>query len=133
MTQPTPPAVDLGNVGQVVRPSTAPAAEPADHLEPLHPAAIGFTLFRELPSGAGRAYSSVEFTRGWAGADHFRRQLRAFGFVQNCTPAKAYGLLDAIDAEGDIVQTYDIPTARAFAYIKRKLKLTVTHTDGGVS
>lgn len=97
-------------------------------LPPLHPAAVGFSAIRGLPGGGMRQYSAVEFTRGWAGAEQFLRQLRAVGYVRPSTTATdGYAVLDVIDVDGDIVQDYDIPTAKAFQYIKRKLRLTVEH------
>lgn len=98
-------------------------------LHPLHPAATGFTVFRVLPDGTGRSYSAVEFTRGWAGAEHFLRQLRACGYVKNSStdPDSGYAVLDVLDADDDIVQDYEVPSGAAFAYIKRKLRLTVVH------
>ncbi|MEU8186050.1 hypothetical protein [Micromonospora carbonacea] len=98
-----------------------------DALAPLHPDATGLTLFRTLPNGTGRAYSEVEFTRGRAGVEHFLRQLRAFGYVRNSSsdPKSGYGVLDVLNADGDIVQDYEVTSARAHAYIKRKLRLTV--------
>lgn len=97
-----------------------------DEIPPLHPDAVGYSAFRCLKSGAGRAYSSVEFTSGWADADHFLRQLRAVGYVRASTKdADGYAVLDVLDAAGDVIQDYDIPHQRAFAYIKRKLRLVV--------
>lgn len=101
-------------------------------LAKLHPQAVGFTAFRALPDGTGRAYTGVEFTRGWAGADHFLRQLRACGFVKNSSddPESGYAVLDVLDLNGDIVQDYEVPTAHAFKYIYRKLQLRVASEDG---
>lgn len=103
----------------------------AEPIAPLHPDATGLTVFRILPDGNGRAYSSVEFTRGWAGTDHFLRQLKACGFVKNSTTEEGtcYAVLDVLNADGDIVQDYEVPTAQAFRFIKRKLKLTVASED----
>lgn len=98
----------------------------SDELTPLHPDATGLTLFRVLANGGSRTYTAVEFTRGWAGVDHFLRQLRAFGYIRNSSNAPdGYHVLDVLNAEGDIVQDYAVPPhpSRAFAYIKRKLKL----------
>lgn len=97
------------------------------NLAPLHPQATGYAAFRCLPDGTGRNYSAVEFTRGWAGAEQFLRQLRACGFVKNSSnnPDDGYAVLDVLNADGDIVQDYEVPTAQAFRYIKRKLRLTV--------
>lgn len=100
-------------------------------LAPLHPDAIGFTVLRVLPNGGCRNYTAVEFTRGWPGAEHFLRQLRAVGYVRDSKGAPdGWHVLDVLDANGDIVQDYAIPPApsRAMAYIKRKLKLRVEAT-----
>ena len=96
-----------------------------DDLAPLHPSATGFKLFRCLPDGTGRDYTGVEFARGWAGADQFRRLLHAVGYIRNSSAEPSYGVLDVLGADGDLLQDYDVPSAEAFAFIKRKLKLTV--------
>ena len=99
-------------------------------LAPLHPDANGFKLFRGLPNGKARDYTGVEFTRGWPGGDQFLRQLRLLGYVRNSsTDTSGYGVLDVLNADDDIVQDYDIPTAEAFRYVKRKLKLRVLSSD----
>lgn len=103
-----------------------------EELAPLHPDADGFTLFRILPNGEGRAYTGVEFTDGWKGANRFLRRLRAFGYVRNSSTAPdGYHVLDVLNANGDIVQDYAVPPhpSRAFAYIKRKLQLRVVTPD----
>lgn len=97
-------------------------------LAPLHPDAVGFTLFRILPNGDGRAYTAVEFERGWPGAEHFLRQLRACGYVRNSSEGgDGWHVLDVINTDGDIIQDYAVPPApsRAMHYITRKLKLRV--------
>lgn len=99
----------------------------------LHPpaAAVGLSAIRALPpNGAARQYSAVEFKRGWAGVEHFIRTLRAVGYVKPSTAAPCYAVLDVLDAAGDIIFNYDIPHARAFAFIYRKLKLRVESEDG---
>jgi hypothetical protein len=110
-------------------PMTAPAAQNEradnDKLEPLHPDATGFKLFRGLPDGTARDYTGVEFTRGWSGADQFRRQLLAVGYLKNPSTEPSFGVLDVLNAAGDIIQDYNVPTPKAFRYIKRKLKLRV--------
>lgn len=106
----------------------------SEELAPLHPDAVGFTLFRVLPNGEGRAYTSVEFARGWAGADHFLRQLRACGYVKNSSATQdGWHVLDVLNADGDIVQDYAVPPhpSGAFAFIKRKLRLQVVRPAGG--
>lgn len=98
-------------------------------VEPLHPAATGFKLFRALPDGSARDYTGVEFVHGWTGANAFRHRCAAIGYIRNSSTEHSYGVLDVLNAAGDIVQDYDIPTARAFAYIKRKLRITVERTE----
>lgn len=99
-------------------------------LTPLHPAATGFSLFRVLRNGRERGYTAVEFERGWPAADRFRRELRLCGYICDISMApSSYGILDVLDADGDIVQDYAVPTAAAFRYIKRKLKLSVVEVS----
>ena len=95
----------------------------------LHPAAVGLSVIRGLRNGSMRQYTSVEFTRGWPGVDHFLRQLRACGYVRPSGVGPSYAVLDVLDVDEDIVQDYDIPTAAAFRYVKRKLKLRVVDVD----
>jgi hypothetical protein len=99
---------------------------------PKPPAAVvALTAFRELPDGRGRQYTEVEFAdRPWQGCEHFIRTCGAVGFLRESTPEhNAYALLDAIDEDGGILETYDIPHAQAFRFIYRKLKLRVAATD----
>lgn len=103
-------------------------SETTNGLAELHPNAVGFTLFRLLPRDRCRTYTSVEFDRGWADADWFLRQLHAFGYVQNSTPAReGWHVLDVLDAESNVIQDYAVPPAPsgAMAYIIRKLGLRV--------
>jgi hypothetical protein len=96
----------------------------------LPAATTGFSVFRELSDGRGRQYAGVQFNRGRAGAEWFLRQLRIFG-VQPSADAPAYALLDAVDADGELLGvTYDLPTREAFAYVYRKLGLRVTYSGG---
>ena len=48
---------------------------------------------------------------------------------QRLADEHAYAVLDAISEDGEILATYDIPDARAFRFIYRKLRLRVTETD----
>ncbi|XTZ13873.1 hypothetical protein ACQSSU_20465 [Micromonospora echinospora] len=103
-----------------------------NELAPLHPDATGFTLLRVLGSGDGRTYTGVEFTDGWQGANRFLRRLRAVGYICNSSDAPdGYHVLDVLNAEGDIIQDYAVPPhpSRAFAYIKKKLRLQVATID----
>jgi hypothetical protein len=96
----------------------------------LPPGTAGFTVFRSLPDGRGRQYSAAQFTQGTAGAEWFLRQLRACGLVRMPSSAPSYALLDAIDADGEVLETFDLPTRQAFAFAYRKLGLRVAYTDG---
>lgn len=101
-------------------------------LAPLHPDAIGFTLLRVLPNGGCRNYTAVEFERGWTGAEHFLRTLRAVGYVIDSKDAPdGWHVLDVLDVNGDIVQDYAIPPApsRAMRFIVRKLGLRVERVE----
>ncbi len=87
--------------------------------------AVGLSAIRPLRSGAMRQFTSVEFGTGWQGVEHFIRTLRAVGFVRPSSTDPSYAVLDVLDAEGDIIGDYDIPTAQAFGYIRRKLGIRV--------
>lgn len=111
---------------------TEPTPTERPELAPLHPDAVGFTLFRILPSGAGRAYSSVEFVHGWRGANHMLRILAFCGYVKDSSNAPdGCHVLDVLNSEGDIIQDYAVPAApsHAFSYIKKKLGLAVASED----
>jgi hypothetical protein len=87
--------------------------------------ATGLSAIRGLPDGSLRQYTYVEFERGWNGVEHFIRTLRAVGFVRPSSSAPSYAVLDVLDADGDIIGDYDVPSSKAFAFIKRKLHLRV--------
>lgn len=89
------------------------------------PDAVGLSVIRGLPDGSMRQYTSVEFARGWNGVEHFIRTLMAFGYVKPSSAEPSYAVLDVLDADEDIIGDYDVPTASAFRYIKRKLQLRV--------
>lgn len=44
---------------------------------------------------------------------------------QPTSTAPSYAVLDVLNADGDIIGDYDVPTVAAFRYIKRKLQLRV--------
>lgn len=87
--------------------------------------ATGLSAIRGLPDGSMRQYSAIEFERGWNGVEHFTRTLSKLGLIRPSSTEPSYAVLDVLDAEGDIIGDYNVPTAQAFAFIKRKLKLTV--------
>lgn len=85
--------------------------------------ATGISAIRILPGGGMRQFSAVEFRRGWSGVERFIRILRAVGYVRPTKAEPSYAVLDVLDADGDIIGDYDVPNARAWRYIYRKLKL----------
>lgn len=111
--------------------ATALAGEPYDNSGLRRPPAnaTGLTAIRILANGTMRQYSGVEFDHGYVGVERFIRRLAAFGYIKPSSSAKSYGVLDVLDKDGDIIADYDIPTANAFAYMKRKLNLTVERHD----
>lgn len=96
----------------------------------LHPAAVGFSAIRGLPGGRMRQYSEVEFTNGHAGANRYHRMFAGTGAIAASSTDPSYAVLDVLDADGEIVQDFDVPTAEGFRYIKRMLGLTVVAEDG---
>lgn len=91
--------------------------------------ARGLSAARWLANGDMRQYTAVEWP-SWSGVEHFVRTLWKLGYVKQIGTEPGYAVLDVLDADGDIVGHYDVPTAAAFAYIKRKLQLRVESTDG---
>lgn len=112
--------------GVVVTASNGPAVRA---LEPLHADVETFAALRVLADGRGRIYSAR-----WAGprwAEQLFRQARAFGFVKPSGKVEdEYGQLDVLDAAGDVVQDFGIPTAAAFRWWYRKVGLRITSEDG---
>lgn len=85
---------------------------------PLHPDAHSFGALRPVGNGA-RHYEPR-----WAGpkwAEQLFRMAKATGQVKPCGTAPSYALLDVLDADGDLMQTYAIPNARAFRWWYRKV------------
>jgi hypothetical protein len=95
------------------------------------PGTVALSAFRELPDGRGRQYGAVTFPRDpWRGCEHFVRMCGAVGFARDSAAGSAaYALLDAIGDDGAVLATWDIPTARAFRFVYRKLGLRVESTD----
>jgi len=93
--------------------------------------AVALTAFRELPDGRARQYTEAWTPDNpWQGCERFIRMCDALGYLKKSTPEHAYAVLDAIGPDGDILETYDIPHARAFRFIYRKLHLRVAETEG---
>jgi hypothetical protein len=88
--------------------------------------AVGFSAFRVLHGGKGRQYTACEMRKGWQGVERFVRICQKIGYLKPWTESNdGYAVLDVIDAGGDIVADFNVPTAAAFRYIKRQLKLAV--------
>ena len=51
-------------------------------------------------------------------------------FSWTARPGTPYAVLDVVDGQGDILQTFPIPHARAFRWFYRKLRLRVESEDG---
>lgn len=77
-----------------------------------------------------RQYSQVEFTNGRPGANRYYRMFAGTGSIVESSTEPSYAVLDVLDADGEIVQDFDVPTAEGFRYIKRMLGLTVVGEDG---
>ena len=95
--------------------------------EPLRAEVVALTLFRCLPNGEGRNYTATTFPADpWRGCSRFVRMCQAVGWVRESTAGDdCYGVLDALDQDGSIVQDWSVPTAAAFRGIKKKLSLCV--------
>lgn len=90
------------------------------------PGSIALTAFRELPDGTAHQYTESWTPRDpYAGCARFVRMCAAIGVLRASGPEPCYAVLDAVSADGDILMTYDIPTAKAFRFIYRKLHLRV--------
>ena len=93
--------------------------------------AVALTAFRELPDGRARQYTE-SWTPGnpWQGCEHFIRTCGSLGYLRaSASSEHSYAVLDAVSKDGDILATYDIPSARAFRFIYRKLHLRVAETE----
>ena len=92
--------------------------------------AVALTAFRQLPDGRGRQYTAATFpAHPYQGCEHMIRMARAVGFVTDSAHG-AYVALDVLDADGDLIQTFGIPTSIAFHWWQRKLHWQVESTDG---
>lgn len=91
--------------------------------------AHALTLFRILKNGKGRTYSATTFPQDpYAGCERTIRMARAVGWITQ-DGSESYGLLEVIDASGDILTDYEIPTASAFAQLKKRLNIVVEEVE----
>lgn len=99
--------------------------------EALHRSAHALSAFRALPNGEGRRYTATTFPADpWSGCERFVRMCRSVGWIGG-DPESAYAVLDVLNEDGDIVQDFSIPDARAFQQIKQKLALAVDPSPEG--
>lgn len=94
----------------------------------LTPEAHALTLFRILPNGEGRCYTATTFPLApYQGCERMVRMAQAIGAISES--GDSYGLLEVLDENGDILADYDIPNAREFAWLKKKLNIVVEEVE----
>lgn len=98
------------------------------------PETAALTIFRILKNGEPRRYSATTFPSDpLHGCDQMVRMALATGAISS-TPHVAgqppgYGVLDVLDAQGDIIADFEIPNAAGFRFLKRKLNIVVEEID----
>jgi len=101
------------------------SAVPSNTVPAVSNDAHALSLFRALQNGEPRAYSATTFPRDpYQGCERMVRMARAFGYLV-APHADCYGVLDVLNADGDIVQDYAVTSAAAFAWLKKKLRIVV--------
>ncbi|MFI6512991.1 hypothetical protein ACIBCT_35780 [Streptosporangium sp. NPDC050855] len=96
-------------------------------LPELHPAAAALTAFREV-NGEGRTYTVSEAPGGRGSIVRSLNRARAVGYVK--PPERdCYAVLDVLNGDDEPVQEFAIPTARAFRWWYRHLRLRVERDD----
>jgi hypothetical protein len=98
----------------------------------LRPEAAAITAFRVLRNGTGRQYTATTWLNDpWGGVEHAVRTGHKLGFLRpsSTDPASGYAVLDVLDADGNIVQDFEIATARAFQWFKRRYGWTVESAE----
>ena len=94
----------------------------------LNADAHALSAFRVLSDGRGRAYTATTFPKDPnRGCARMVRIAQALGYVRDA--GDGYAVLDVLNAEGDIVQDFWIPSSEAFSWWKRSLNLVVDSTD----
>ena len=102
-----------------------------DGLPAVDPRAVALAAFRVLPNGEDPQYTeSWSPGNPWQGCERMIRMARAVGFVAASKAVDGYAVLDVLDKDGDVIQDYAIPTARAFQWFKRKLHWVVVPEEG---
>lgn len=132
---------DLAAQGPVIAgagpdPEGSPAAQRAEPAacrpparKPVVSTAHALTVFRALSDTEGRQYTATTFPRDpYQGCERTIRMARAVGYLHDSITdagGEVYAILDVLDSDGQIVQDFVIPHARAFRWFYRKLTLRV--------
>ena len=83
--------------------------------------AVAVTAIRILRNGGMVQYTATTFPKDpWQGCEHLIRTGLHLGMLKPSSPEPSYGVLDVLNEDGDIVQDFDITTALAFRYLKRR-------------
>jgi hypothetical protein len=103
-------------------------------LDPIDPRAVALSAFRGLPDGGSRQYTATTFPRDpWQGCERMTRMGWYVGYLKpSCVgECRCYAVLDVQDDEGDIVQDFCIPTAKAFRWWYRQMHWRVEQIPEG--
>ena len=103
----------------------------SDNPYKVHADARALSGIRILKNGAMRQYTATTFPNDpWQGCEHMIRTGMKLGMLRPPSAEKSVGVLDVLNEDGDIVQDFDIVTARGLRYLKRKLGWRVESEDG---
>ena len=98
-------------------------------LPDLHPDAVAVSAFRGLRNGTGRQYTISEAPSRERAIKYSLRVAKAIGAVKATShedgPCDCYAVLDILNGDDEIVQDFCIPTAHAFRWWYRHLRLRV--------
>lgn len=94
----------------------------------VHVDAVALTAMRPV-NGVARFYSVAEADSGRRAIVALFMQAQACGFIKPSNTEPSYAVLDVLDADDDIVQDWNIPTATAWRWWYRKLHLRVERDD----
>jgi hypothetical protein len=96
---------------------------------PVPASAWALDLFRILGKDKPRQYTATTFPQNpYQGCERMIRMARAVGWIGG-DYKDSYGLLEVLDAAGDILCDYPVPNAHAFAQLKQKLDIAVQTDD----
>jgi hypothetical protein len=100
-------------------------------LAPLHPDAVALSIFRVI-KGNGCQYGVAPFADGRAAVEVALRRAAEAGFLAPSETAANYcfAVLDVLDAEGDWIQDFALPSEEAFEWWNLLLGLEIESRDG---